>query len=62
MKDKQIINILMNIIWDLSDGDGTLAVAKLINNDIPANVIADYYGKSETAEYMQKAKDFDLID
>lgn len=61
MKDKQIINILMDIIWNLSD-EGDIAVATLINNGIPANVIAEYYGKSQTAELMQKAKKFDLID
>jgi hypothetical protein len=62
MKDKQIINILMNMMWDNFDGDGDIVVANLVNNGIPINVIAEYYGASETAEYLQKAKDNDLID
>ena len=62
MKDKQIINTLMNIVWDAFDGIGTVAVAYLINGGITADVIADYYGRSETAEYLQKAKDEGLID
>jgi hypothetical protein len=61
MNDKQIINILMNIVWDWAD-DCAVAVATLVNNDIPINVIADYYGKSETAEYLQEARDEGLID
>lgn len=62
MKDKQIINILMNMMWDNFDGDGDIVVANLVNNGIPINVIAEYYGASETAEYLQKAKDSDLLD
>lgn len=62
MKDKQIINTLMNIIWDAFGGEGDVVVANLINNGITANVIADYYGRSVTAEYLQKAKENDLID
>lgn len=62
MTDKQIINTLMNIIWDFYDGDGDVVVANLVNNDIPINVIAEYYGASETAELLQKAKDYDLLD
>ena len=57
-----IIDILINMIWDFSDGEGDIAVANLVNNGIPINVIAEYYGRSETAEYLQKAKQFDLID
>jgi hypothetical protein len=62
MKDKQIINTLMNIVWDFCGGEGDVAVANLINNGIPVNVIAEYYGASSTAEYLQKAKNYDLID
>ena len=62
MTDKQVINILMNMMWDFYDGDGDIVVANLVNNGIPANVIAEYYGASVTAEYLQKAKDNDLID
>ena len=62
MKDKQIINILMNMIWDSCGGEGDVAVASLVNNGIPVNVIAEYYGASSTAEYLQKAKNYDLID
>lgn len=62
MKDKQIINILMDMIWEDSDGEGDIAVARLINKGIPVNVIAEYYGTSKTAEFMQKARDYDLID
>ena len=62
MNDKQIINILMNIIWDAFNGVGYIAVAQLINDGITADIIADYYGKSTTAEYLQKAKDEGLID
>ena len=61
MKDKQIINILMNVIWDLSDG-GEVAVSFMVNDGIPVNVIAEYYGKSKTAEYLQKAKELDMLD
>lgn len=61
MNDKQIINTLMNIVWDLCD-EGDVAVATLINNGIPANIIAEYYGRSKTAELMQKARKYDLID
>ena len=59
---EQIINTLMNIIWDAFDGEGKVVVATLVNNDIPINVIADYYGRSETAEYLQEAKNEGLID
>ena len=62
MKDKQIINILMNILFNQWEEFPEVAVATMINSDIPANVIADYYGRSETAELMQKAKDRNLID
>lgn len=62
MKDKQIINTLMNIIWDAFDGEGDVVIANLINNGITVDVIADYYGRSETAEYLQKAKNEGLID
>lgn len=62
MSDKQIINTLMNMVWDFYDGDGDVVVANLVNNGIPVNVIAEYYGASTTAEYLQKAKDNDLID
>ena len=62
MNDKQIINILMNIISNQWEEFPEVAVATMINSGIPANVIAEYCGKSETAELMQKAKDRDLID
>ena len=62
MKDKQIINILMNMMWDNFGGEGEMAVAWMVNAGIPINVIAEYYGASTTAEYFQKAKDSDLID
>jgi hypothetical protein len=61
MNDKQIINTLMNMLFDQWEEFPEVAVAVMINNDIPANVIADYYGRSETAELMQKAKDKNLI-
>lgn len=62
MTDKQVINILMNMMWDNFGGEGEMAVAWMVNAGIPANVIADYYGASETAELLQKAKDSDLLD
>lgn len=61
MNDKQIINSLINIVWNWAEDDA-VAVATLVNNDIPVNVIAEYYGRSETAEYLQKAKNEGLID
>lgn len=62
MNDKQLINNLLNIIWDFYDGEGDVAVANLVNNGIPINVIAEYWGASSTAEYLQKAKINGLID
>ena len=62
MSDKQIINVLMNIIWDAFDGQGDVAVSFLVNDGITVDVIADYYGRSATAEYLQKAKENGLID
>ena len=62
MGDKKIINILMDIVWDAFDGEGDVVVAYLINGGITADVIADYYGRSATAEYLQKAREYDLID
>lgn len=62
MNDKQVINILMDMIWDNFGGEGEMAVSFMVNKGIPANVIAEYYGKSETAEYLQKAKELDMLD
>ena len=62
MKDKQIINTLINALFNQWEEFPEVAVAIMINNGIPANVIAEYHGKSETAELMQIAKYKDLID
>ena len=62
IKDNQIINTLLNIIWDFSGGEGDVAVANLVNNGIPIQLIAEHWGASSTAEYLIKAKEYDLID
>lgn len=60
MNDKQVIDILMNIIMG-NFHDNAVFVAELVNSGIPTNVIAEYIGKSETAEYLQRARERDLI-
>lgn len=61
MNSKQIINTLLNIIWDFYDGEGDIAVANLVDKGIPVNVIAEYWGASSTTEYLQKAIERKLI-
>lgn len=62
MEDKQTINTLLNIIWDSCGGEGDVAVSTLVNNGIPIQLISEYWGASSTAEYLIKAKEYDLID